>query len=133
MREAWTPERRAAARARALARMQSSYEEEKEVVFEGPGGVCRVVEQSESGEIRKLVVSRVPINPRIVECEGGDGEGVLLVDVGRNGTLVAGDEIEVVRLEGAGVEYRFVRMANEGLRVDRIGLPMDRRRWEVRR
>jgi hypothetical protein len=119
----WTAERRELARERALKRVRAEEQGEEERAYP-------VREPSEVA--RKLVVSRVPINPRMVECAGGDGEGAVMVEVGRNGTFVIGDEIECMKV-GSGSEYRFVRMSDVGLRVDFRGLPVDRRRWEVRR
>jgi hypothetical protein len=84
------------------------------------------LDKKESGEFQ-AVVAKVCMNPRLVEA-GGDGVSRRLVDVGRNHNFAIGDVV-VVRVHPQMSDVcEFVRMADEGLAVDHVGLPRDKRR-----
>lgn len=83
--------------------------------------------ESLPAEERVVKVEVVCVNPRLVEV-GGDGCARSLVDVGRNTNMAVGDEI-VVSGHGEMLDVlQFVRMRDEELAVDHVGLPRDKRR-----
>lgn len=83
---------------------------------------------NESSEV-EAVVMKVCVNPRLVEAEvGGEALGRKLVDVGRNGNFAIRDEIVVREHPEMEDVLEFVRMVDEGLAVDHVGIPRDRRR-----
>jgi hypothetical protein len=134
---AWTVERREAMREAAKARWAAAREfeaDKKEVVKEFGEKAKELEEEAVTGisglaGVRRMLVRKVCVNPRLVEGElvGGDGQ-VEYVDVGRNGTIAIGDELLVRRSKEALELWEFAGMADSGLAVDILGLPRDRRR-----
>jgi len=81
--------------------------------------VCLAAEKKaqEPNRREKMIVTKIPFNPRMVLARFPDEEEEQLVDVGRNRTLAIGDEIEVGPHETAQEIYQLLSP-----------LPRDRRR-----
>jgi hypothetical protein len=138
----WTAERRAAAREAAYKRLgmiekkaEKEYGEALRAVAERKDEVGEVRERESCGgqkEFLKMVVLRVPFNPRMVECVPAEVErevaGPELVYVGNNSKLAIGDVLECKAMEGQLGFWEFVRMVDDRLAIDEHGLPRDRRR-----
>jgi hypothetical protein len=151
-RRKWSLERRAAASAAAKKRWAITKELEAEDVYVGKRASLSDVifeadkkeatkeevkapnEEEEEGlrlsGIRRMLVTKVCVNPRLVEgVLVGDEDGELeSVDVGRNANLAIGDELLVRRHPEVLGLWEFAGMADQGLAVDMLGLPRDRRR-----
>jgi hypothetical protein len=111
-----------------------------DVIFEAdkkaiPNEEAKAPNEEEEGlrlsGVRRMLVCKVCVNPRLVEgVLVGEEEGSELesVDVGRNATLAIGDELLIRRHPEVLGLWEFVGMADQGLAVDMLGLPRDRRR-----
>jgi len=107
------------------------YEADKKAMAKEEAGAPNEEEEGlRLSGVRRMLVRKVCVNPRLVEgVLVGDEDGELeSVDVGRNGTLAIGDELLVRRHPEVLQLWEFVGMADQGLAVDMLGLPRDRRR-----
>jgi hypothetical protein len=150
-RRRWSLERRAAASAAAKKRWAITKELEAEDVYVGKRASlsdviyeadkkamaneeAKAPNEEEEGlrlsGVRRMLVRKVCVNPRLVEgvLVGNEDGELESVDVGRNGTLAIGDELLVRRHPEVLQLWEFVGMADQGLAVDMLGLPRDRRR-----
>jgi hypothetical protein len=78
--------------------------------------------------VRKMIVRKICVNPRIVEAFEEGYSSLSPVDVGRNSNFAPGDEILVRRSKGVLDLWDFVGLQDKDLPVDHLGLPRDRRR-----
>jgi hypothetical protein len=136
----WTEEKREAMREAAKARWAARRGEvgakaNEEEVEEG-ASVAGAPNEEESvgqpvGGMRRLLVTKVCVNPRLVEgiFSGEEkGEGIETVDVGRNANFAIGDEVWVRRHGEALDLWEFAGLVDLGIATDMVGLPRDRRR-----